>query len=119
MIWTDCNMGSKVTMKYPGFILAGKGARGQVLSMALAGEGQHQDTGAKAIHLAPHTSSTIIAKSISKAGGRTSYRGMVNIGFTAKIPNNNDGIASKINGNNIIQCSFKCALTCSSIFSLV
>lgn len=80
MIWTDCNMGSKVTMKYPGFILAGKGARGQVLSMALAGAGQHQDTGAKAIHLAPHTSSTIVAKSISKAGGRTSYRGMVNIG---------------------------------------
>ncbi len=80
MIWTDCNIGSKVTMKYPGFVLAGKGARGQVLSMALAGAGQHQDTGAKAIHLAPHTSSTIIAKSISKAGGRTSYRGMVNIG---------------------------------------
>lgn len=80
MIWTDCNMGSKVTMKYPSFILAGKGARGQVLSMALAGEGQHQDTGAKATHLAPYTSSTIIAKSISKAGGRTSYRGMVNIG---------------------------------------
>jgi Fe-S cluster assembly protein SufB len=77
MIWTDFNMGSKVTMKYPGFILAGKGARGETLSMALAGEGQHQDTGSKAIHLAPHTSSTIIAKSISKGGGRTSYRGKV------------------------------------------
>ncbi|OGJ37601.1 MAG: Fe-S cluster assembly protein SufB [Candidatus Pacebacteria bacterium RIFOXYB1_FULL_39_46] len=77
MIWTDFNMGSKLTMKYPGFILAGKGARGETLSMALAGEGQHQDTGSKAIHLAPHTSSTIIAKSISKGGGRTSYRGKV------------------------------------------
>lgn len=79
MIWTDCNMGSKVTMKYPGFVLAGKGARGQVLSMALAGEGQQQDTGAKAIHLAPHTSSVILSKSISKAGGRTSYRGLVHV----------------------------------------
>ncbi len=80
MVWTDFNMGSKLTMKYPGFILAGKGARGETLSMALAGAGQHQDTGSKAIHLAPHTSSSIISKSISKDGGRTSYRGMVNIG---------------------------------------
>lgn len=80
MIWTDFNMGSKLTMKYPGFILAGKGATGETLSMALAGEGQHQDTGSKAIHLAPYTSSTIISKSISKNGGRTSYRGMVNVG---------------------------------------
>lgn len=83
MIWTDFNMGSKLTMKYPSFILAGKGARGETLSMALAGEGQHQDTGSKAIHLAPHTTSTIISKSISKKGGRTSYRGMVNIGPNA------------------------------------
>lgn len=80
MIWTDFNMGSKLTMKYPGFILAGKGAKGETLSMALAGAGQHQDTGSKAIHLAPYTSSTIISKSISKSGGRTSYRGLVNIG---------------------------------------
>jgi len=79
MIWTDFNMGSKATMKYPGFILAGKGAVGETLSMALAGEGQHQDTGSKAIHLAPHTSSTIISKSISKDGGRSSYRGLVQI----------------------------------------
>ncbi len=79
MIWTDFNMGSKLTMKYPGFILAGKGARGETLSMAMAGEGQHQDTGSKAIHLAPYTSSTIISKSISKNGGRTSYRGMVHV----------------------------------------
>lgn len=80
MVWTDFNMGSKLTMKYPSFILAGKGARGETLSMALAGAGQHQDTGSKAFHLAPHTSSTIISKSISKDGGRTTYRGMVNIG---------------------------------------
>lgn len=80
MVWTDFNMGSKVTMKYPGFILAGAGAKGETLSMALAGAGQHQDTGSKAIHLAPHTSSTIVSKSISKDGGRTSYRGLVNVG---------------------------------------
>jgi Fe-S cluster assembly protein SufB len=79
MIWTDFNMGSKLTMKYPGFVLAGKGARGEALSMALAGAGQHQDTGSKAIHLAPYTSSTIISKSISKNGGRTSYRGLVHV----------------------------------------
>jgi Fe-S cluster assembly protein SufB len=78
-VWTDFNMGSKLTMKYPGFILAGKGARGETLSMALAGKGQHQDTGSKAIHLAPYTSSTIISKSISKNGGRTSYRGLVHV----------------------------------------
>ncbi len=80
MIWTDFNMGSKVTMKYPGFILAGKGAKGEVLSMALAGAGQHQDTGTKSIHLAPYTSSSVVSKSISKSGGRTSYRGLVNVG---------------------------------------
>lgn len=79
MIWTDFNMGSKVTMKYPSFILAGPGARGETLSMAVAGQGQHQDTGSKAIHLAPHTSSTIVSKSISKAGGRASYRGLVSV----------------------------------------
>jgi Fe-S cluster assembly protein SufB len=83
MIWTDFNMGSKLTMKYPSFLLVGKGAKGETLSMALAGAGQHQDTGSKAIHLAPYTSSTIISKSISKGGGRTSYRGMVNIGPNA------------------------------------
>ena len=83
MIWTDFNMGSCVTMKYPSFILAGKGAKGETLSMALAGAGQHLDTGSKAIHLAPYTSSTIISKSISKDGGRTSYRGLVSIGPNA------------------------------------
>ncbi len=80
MVWTDFNMGSRATMKYPGFVLAGRGARGETLSMALASSGQHQDTGSKAIHLAPHTSSTIVAKSISKSGGRTSYRGLINVG---------------------------------------
>lgn len=80
MVWTDFNMGSKLTMKYPAFILAGKGAKGETLSMAMAGAGQHQDTGSKATHLAPYTSSTIISKSISKDGGRTSYRGMINVG---------------------------------------
>jgi len=79
MIWTDFNMGSKVTMKYPGYILAGKGAIGETLSMALAGSGQHQDTGSKAVHLAPYTSSNIVSKSISKSGGRSSYRGLVHI----------------------------------------
>lgn len=84
MVWTDFNMGSKVTMKYPSFVLAGEGARGETLSMAVANSGQHQDTGCKAIHLAPHTSSTIISKSISKGGGRTSYRGLVHIGPNAR-----------------------------------
>jgi Fe-S cluster assembly protein SufB len=79
MIWTDFNMGSKLTMKYPSFLLMGEGARGETLSMAMAGAGQHQDTGSKAFHLAPHTSSTIVSKSISKNGGRTSYRGMVTV----------------------------------------
>ncbi|OGV90985.1 Fe-S cluster assembly protein SufB [Microgenomates group bacterium RIFCSPLOWO2_01_FULL_46_13] len=84
MIWTDFNMGSRLTMKYPSFLLAGKGARGETLSMALAGAGQHQDAGSKAIHLASHTTSTIISKSISKGGGRTSYRGLVSVSPTAK-----------------------------------
>ena len=79
MEWVDCNLGSKVTMKYPSFILMGKGARGEVLSIALAGKGQYQDAGAKAIHLAPYTSSRIISKSISMDGGRTSYRGLVQV----------------------------------------
>ncbi len=76
MIWTDCNLGSRVTMKYPSCILAGPGARGETLSIAMASSGQHQDTGAKMIHLAPHTSSNIVSKSISIGGGRTSYRGL-------------------------------------------
>lgn len=77
MIWTDFNLGSKVTMKYPSTILAGKGARAETLSLVIASDGQHLDAGAKAIHLAPYTSSTIVSKSISKNGGRCSYRGLV------------------------------------------
>jgi len=79
MTWTDCNLGSKLTMKYPAFILAGKGAKGETLSMALAGANQHLDAGSKAIHLAPYTSSSIVSKSISQKGGRASYRGLVQV----------------------------------------
>ena len=77
--WVDGNLGSRVTMKYPSVILKGRKAHGEVLSLALAGQNQHQDTGAKMIHLAPETSSIIISKSISKDGGRTSYRGLVKV----------------------------------------
>src|SRR6478735_1095938 len=79
MEWIDGNIGSKVTMKYPAVWMMGEHARGEVLSVAFAGEGQHQDTGAKMLHLAPHTSSTIISKSVSRGGGRTSYRGLVRV----------------------------------------
>lgn len=77
MEWIDCNIGSKVTMKYPSCILKGRKSKGEMLSIAYAGKGQHQDAGAKMIHIAPETSSRIISKSISKDGGRTSYRGLV------------------------------------------
>lgn len=84
MEWVDCNIGSGITMKYPSCYLVGDGARGEVLSIAYAGRGQHQDAGAKMIHLAPNTSSRIISKSISAQGGRTSYRGLVQVNPTAK-----------------------------------
>jgi Fe-S cluster assembly protein SufB len=77
--WIDGNLGSKLTMKYPSVWLVGPKASGEVLSVAYAGAGQHQDTGAKMVHAAPETSSTIISKSISKDGGRTSYRGLVRV----------------------------------------
>ncbi|HHQ48178.1 MAG TPA: Fe-S cluster assembly protein SufB [Acidobacteria bacterium] len=77
--WVDGNLGSKVTMKYPAVILAGEGAHGEVLSIAFAGTGQHQDAGAKMIHLAPNTTSRITSKSISKDEGRSSYRGLVKV----------------------------------------
>lgn len=80
MEWIDGNIGSKLTMKYPAVILKGEGSRGMTLSIALAGKGQHQDAGAKMIHLAPNTSSTIISKSISKQGGKVTYRGVVRFG---------------------------------------
>ncbi|WP_203965606.1 Fe-S cluster assembly protein SufB [Actinocatenispora thailandica] len=79
MEWIDGNLGSKVTMKYPSVYLLGEHAKGEVLSVAMAGEGQHQDAGAKMVHQAPNTSSTIISKSIARGGGRTSYRGLVQV----------------------------------------
>ncbi|MFC1626780.1 Fe-S cluster assembly protein SufB [Patescibacteria group bacterium] len=79
MEWVDGNLGSKITMKYPAIQLVGRKARGDVLSIAYAGKGQHQDAGGKVIHLAPETSSQIISKSISKDGGRSSYRGLVSV----------------------------------------
>jgi Fe-S cluster assembly protein SufB len=79
MEWVDGNIGSKVTMKYPAVWLTGEHAKGEVLSIAFAGEGQHQDAGAKMLHLAPNTSSNIISKSVARGGGRTSYRGLVQV----------------------------------------
>jgi Fe-S cluster assembly protein SufB len=84
MEWVDGNLGSKVTMKYPAVWLMGEHAKGEVLSIAFAGEGQHQDAGAKMVHLAPNTSSTIISKSVARGGGRTSYRGLVQVNPRAK-----------------------------------
>lgn len=75
--WIDGNIGSKLTMKYPSVYLMGKGARGEILSVAYAGPNQHQDAGGKAIHFAPHTTSKITSKSVSCGGGRTSYRGLI------------------------------------------
>ncbi len=77
--WVDGNLGSKLTMKYPAVYMVGKGARGDILSIAFAGHDQHQDAGAKMVHAAPYTSSTVVSKSISKAGGRSSYRGLVQV----------------------------------------
>ncbi|HLZ10150.1 MAG TPA: Fe-S cluster assembly protein SufB [Chloroflexota bacterium] len=79
MEWVDCNLGSQLTMKYPAVYLMEPGARGEVLSIAFAGKGQHQDAGAKMVHVAPNTSSAITSKSISKNGGRASYRGLLKV----------------------------------------
>ena len=79
MEWVDGNIGSKVTMKYPAIFLMGPHAKGETLSLAFAGEGQHQDSGAKMVHAASFTSSTVISKSVARGGGRTSYRGLVQI----------------------------------------
>ena len=83
MEWVDGNLGSRVTMKYPSVYLNGENAHGEILSLAFAGEGQHQDAGGKVVHNAPNTSSNIMSKSISKNGGRTSYRGLVKVGKDA------------------------------------
>jgi Fe-S cluster assembly protein SufB len=77
--WVDGNIGSRLTMKYPSIYLMGEGARGEILSMAFAGEGQHQDAGAKVIHAAPNTTSMVTNKSVSAHGGKTTYRGLVEI----------------------------------------
>jgi len=79
MEWVDGNLGSKLTMKYPSVYLMEPGAHGEILSLAFAGPGQHQDAGGKVVHAAPHTTSLINSKSISKGGGRTSYRGLVKV----------------------------------------
>jgi Fe-S cluster assembly protein SufB len=79
MEWVDGNLGSQITMKYPSVFLMEPGAKGDVLSVAFAGKGQHQDAGGKMVHVAPNTTSTITSKSISKAGGRTSYRGLIKV----------------------------------------
>ena len=84
MEWVDGNLGSKVTMKYPAVILKGERAHGEILSIAFAGEGQHQDAGGKVTHVAPNTTSVITSKSISKDGGRSSYRGLLRVNKEAE-----------------------------------
>ena len=79
MFWLDANLGSKLTMKYPSVYMMEPGAKGEITSIAFAGKGQHQDAGGKVVHGAPHTTSTILSKSISQHGGRTSYRGLVKV----------------------------------------
>ncbi len=99
--WIDCNIGSRLTMKYPGVILKGRRARGEVLSIALASDGQHQDTGAKMIHAADDTTSNIIAKSISVGEGRSTYRGQVHIPRALRnCRNNTECDALLINANS-------------------
>jgi Fe-S cluster assembly protein SufB len=99
--WIDCNIGSRLTMKYPGVILKGKRARGEVVSIALANDGQHQDTGAKMVHAADDTTSLIVAKSISVGQGRSTYRGVVHIPKHLKgCKNNTECDALLINSNS-------------------
>ena len=99
--WIDCNIGSRLTMKYPGVVMKGRGARGEVISIALAGDGQHQDTGAKMIHAADDTTSNIVSKSISIGTGRSTYRGMVNVPRHLKgCKNNTECDALLINSNS-------------------
>lgn len=89
MEWVDGNLGSKVTMKYPAVYLMGEGAHGEILSIAFAGKGQHQDAGGKVVHVAPNTTSRIISKSISKDGGRASYRGLLKVNDNAEASKSN------------------------------
>lgn len=97
MEWVDGNIGSKLTMKYPAVILKGRGAKGSVLSIAVAGKDQHQDSGAKMIHLAPDTTSSIVSKSISKHGGKVTYRGLTQFG------RNSDGAKANIECDTLIM----------------
>jgi len=99
--WIDCNIGSRLTMKYPGVIMKGRKARGEVISIALANDGQHQDTGAKMIHAADETTSNVVAKSISVGEGRSTYRGQVHIPKHLKgCKNNTECDALLINTNS-------------------
>jgi len=99
--WIDCNIGSRLTMKYPGVIMKGRRARGEVVSIALAGDGQHQDTGAKMVHAADETTSNIISKSISLGSGRSTYRGIVHIPkHLKKCKNNTECDALLINATS-------------------
>jgi len=99
--WIDCNIGSRLTMKYPGVVLKGKRARGEVVSIALANDGQHQDTGAKMIHAADDTTSVVVSKSISVGQGRSTYRGQVHIPKHLKgCKNNTECDALLINSNS-------------------
>jgi Fe-S cluster assembly protein SufB len=95
MEWVDGNIGSRLTMKYPSVYLMGRGARGEVLSIAYAGKGQHQDAGAKMVHVAPDTTSRITNKSVSKAGGKTTYRGLAKVepgAYNSKVNVNCDAL---------------------------
>jgi len=99
--WIDCNIGNRLTMKYPGVVMKGAGARGEVVSIALANDGQHQDTGAKMIHAADNTTSNVISKSISVGEGRSTYRGQVHIPKHLKgCKNNTECDALLINSNS-------------------
>ncbi len=99
--WIDCNIGSRLTMKYPGVVMKGRKARGEVISIALANDGQHQDTGAKMVHAADETTSNVISKSISVGTGRSTYRGMVHIPKHLKgCRNNTECDALLINSNS-------------------
>jgi Fe-S cluster assembly protein SufB len=99
--WIDCNIGSRLTMKYPGVVMKGERARGEVISIALANDGQHQDTGAKMIHAADNTTSNVVAKSISVGEGRATYRGQVLIPKHLKgCKNNTECDALMINSNS-------------------
>ncbi len=97
MEWVDGNIGSKLTMKYPSVIMRGPGAKGTILSIAIAGKNQHQDAGAKVMHLAPNCSSTIVSKSISKHGGKVTYRGISHFGRKA------EGSYSKVECDTLIM----------------